>query len=1375
MEITLHLPIKQVKYKPDGKERDAKDLYRESFFRVLKKGDISEVYNHEQQLLCSLTPQQTAEIFRTSRTEYPAVYNYETGVLTIVKWVSLHGHSAYSILDCISKPEDIAKKSEWAMAVTDHGNMFGILKFYKAMKKEGKKPILGFEAYTSSLDYQIEVTKSENLRSFLKNHPISLEQLIQDNPQVMFLNSEKETLVCNGGVFEFIEHLKKLDECYVKAGQIIKINRANMKNHLVLLAENEKGYQNLVKLTSIGHQKFTKGRPQIDWDDLRQYSEGVVALSACLAGELPRAIMRRDMEQARRIIREMISIFGKENYFIEIQRHGLPEEDFLNPILMKLAKEFGLKVVATSDNHYTNKEDAYAHEAHLAIGTKSLLSDPNRWTFNGTGYHIHSSSEMEALFEDVPEVLDNTLELAERLTCEIPMGKIYMPEFPLPKGFSSQSEYFEFLVKKGFEERFKGKPEYTNPEYKERLQFEMDVINNMQFPGYFLIVADFINFAKRNYHLVDEETASRWKKFIQEKGHDVRPLAVGPGRGSACGSLVAYCLNITNVDPIPYGLLFERFLNPDRISMPDIDTDFPDTRREEVLEYVRDLYGVNSVSGIVTFGSMNAKSVCRDVARVMGFPPSFGDMIAKTIPDKLEENGENVKVTLPNALRLDLGFAQLYNNNPDVKKVVDLAMRLEGLPRNTSTHACGYVVTDGNVTNYIPQASVLNNETKERDMVTQFTMGECEEVGLLKMDFLGLRTMGVIDATLEQVNNDRQKQSLAPLNLDTLMTEAVQDINTYRHISQGHTAGVFQLESAGMTEVMKQLYQDVNGMTKGNAEQMKELFERLVAGLSLYRPGPMDEIPNYINNMLDPDGILYDSPELKDILSATYNVIVYQEQVMFIVRELAGFSRGQSDNIRKAMGKKKKEIIDQYEDYFLYGNEELGIEGCQKRKIPMDLAKDIWERMKKFAEYAFNKSHAAGYAYVSAITAYLNFYYPVETMTATLNSFKNKADRIKQFIGVCKARGIEVLPPNVNSSKTDFTVEDGKIRFGFSGLRNMGKSGQFIIEEREQRGEFKSLFDFVQRMALNQKVDKRMMESLIYSGSLDEFEGTRKEKLFLLDSLLGIATVTKELKKERMTSILSTLTFVPIQQHILQAPPVGELEFSTKMMKEKEYTGFYVTGHPIDQYLPKLSKVHINGLNKIHAFVSEEEEVIRSDGEVVERQKKEMDTRLVGVVQEMELFLTRKGEQMASFEIEDETGVIKAVMFPKTYQMYSLMVKEGNVLSFGGRVTYGERGTQFIVQLVETIEELASNNDPEYIQLTLSDDTVTAQMEVAEIEHLLQQAALSGITNHIPIVFSMNGQLFTKRKGRVMKGNCSGDTIRGLEYLLGKGNVYVKY
>jgi DNA polymerase III subunit alpha len=777
-------------------------------------------------------------------------------LMQIIHWADLHRHSGFSLLRATNRIKDIVEKTEYVGALTDYGAMFGIVEYYKQMKKAKKKPILGFEAFTESID------------------------------------GEKNS------------------------------------NQLVLLAMNLKGVKNLFKLTSLGFENVYGETPHISYDMLRKYSEGVIATSAGLNGEIPRRLLADDYEGAKRVALELSHIFGKENFYIEIQRHGIEEEDIVNPQLIQLARELGLKIVGTTDSHYTNKEDAKDHEILLCLHDKTTLDDDNRTVFPGEGYHLHTVDEIEALFADIPEALDNTLEIAEKCNVELELGKVNMPHFKVPAPYKDESAYFQYLCWKGFEERFKGTEKFNSEEYRERLQFEMDTINRMGFPGYFLIVWDFVDFAKR------------------------RGILVGPGRGSACGSLVAYVLRITEVDPIEYGLLFERFLNVDRISMPDIDIDFEDKRRGEVFDYVKQEYGEESVSKIITFGTMAARMVVRDVARVLGKPYSLGDRIAKAIPQK-------PKMTLKKAFEESPEFKKMYEEDPEVREVVDIAMKLEGLPRNMSQHACGVIIAPSAVTDFIPQVWIENEETGEKEPTTQFTMSECEEMGLLKMDFLGLRTMGVVSTAIKDINARRKEEGKEPIDFLSIPTD---DIKVYDFISKGNTAGVFQLEGNGMTKFMQELFQDAHTYLdiKDKEERRKigrQLFERVIAGLSLYRPGPIDDIPNYIQNMLNPENITYELPALEPILRNTYGIIVYQEQVMFIVRELAGFSKGQADTIRKAMGKKKKEILDEYEEYFIYGSEKMKIKGCIANGIPEDLARKIWLKLKKFGEYAFNKSH----------------------------------------------------------------------------------------------------------------------------------------------------------------------------------------------------------------------------------------------------------------------------------------------------------------------------------------------------------------------------------------------------------------------------------
>lgn len=1158
------------------------------------------------------------------------------------------------------------------------------------------------------------------------------------------------------GSLEFYKAMKKANKKPLLGFEAYHYSR-DMKeksNHLVLLAKNEQGVKTLFKLTSKAYMNFAD-KPQLTWETLKANHEGVVCLSSCspaegaeASGEIAKAILNEDMDKARELVSGMIDIFGRENYFLEIQRHGLDNEDIIEAGVFELAKEFDIKVVATTDSHMTNEADRELHDIHVCIGEKQELSNPYRKTLPGEGYHIQTSEEMVKRFADVPDVLDNTLDLAEYLNPTMETGKVFMPNFPLPQGFTDENDYLKHLVTEGFAKRFEGQPAFVSNEYKERIEFELETVKKMGFPGYFLIVYDFVKYAKDN------------------------GILVGPGRGSACGSLLTYCLEITNVDPIPFGLLFERFLNPDRISMPDIDIDFPDTRRDEVIDYVRERYGNEAVSGVVTIGRMKAKSVVRDVARVMGFNTSVGDTISKLIPVKLEENGKNVKVNLSNLLRLSSDFKRLYKENEDVQTVVDYGIQLEGLPRGLSQHACAVLIAPSAVSDYIPLVTLPNRETGGRDTVTQYTMGECEDMGILKMDFLGLRTMGVFDRTLKYINKKKKKGETS-LELDDI---PIGDHAVYNFISQGNTAGVFQLESPGMTGLMGQLYQDLHRMNGTNEEGI-ELFERLVAGISLYRPGPMDEIPNYVKNMLTPHGIHYDIPDLQDILKPTYNVIVYQEQVMHIVRQLAGFSKGDADGVRKAMGKKIEELLNLYGQYFLHGNEEKGITGAIANGVDEKVAKDLWERMKKFGLYAFNKSHAVGYSDIAIRSAWMSHYFPTEFLTATLNSFLSKADRIKQFMTVCKNRGVAVLSPDVNASEQDFSVDDKAIRFGFGGIRNMGSYGELIIKERQNKGLFKSLYDFIERMSISNGISRRRIEALIYAGALDLFPGTRQEKLNKIDIFSGVASIAKGDRNDGTNSLLSTSLFSPMYNLLFGINGVKEMTEKLRLEKEREFTGFYVSGHPLDEYESVFKNPKINNIYKIQAVLPnavESEDGLDDDEEVfVDHAFSGEMIRIVGVVQDVEIRTTKsKAQQMANITIEDTTATIKGVIFPTVYSQNIQRIKNGQVLAFYGEVDVSEFGTQFKVVGIETMDELMAPEAVESITLCLSQEMSEAQLELEEATKIFNA---DGAYNNTPVSVVIAGKTYSSRKGKPILGNTKLASIVKLQTLLGRNNVRVQY
>lgn len=1028
-------------------------------------------------------------------------------------------------------------------------------------------------------------------------------------------------------------------------------------NHLIVLAKNSIGYTNLMKLTTLGYNNFYR-KPHISYEMLKTHSKGLIATTACMNGEVPQLILAGDYQKAKETLLELASFFEPGDFYIEIQRHGISEEIILNPQLIKLSKETGIKLIAATDSHYVNKEDSYEHEILLCIGTQSKMIDEKRMKFIGTGYHLHSSTEVLELFKDIPEAIENTLEIAEKCNVELDLNTIHMPSFEVPQPFKSDTEYFEYLAKKGFEERFGSN--FDNQTYKERFEYEIEIIKNMGFSSYFLIVSDFVNYAKS------------------------RGIEVGPGRGSVCGSLVAYCLKITEIDPIPYGLLFERFLNVDRISMPDIDLDFDDERREEVIDYVKEKYGKECVSKIITFGTLSARAAIRDVTRVLDFPYSFGDRISKTII--------NPKLTLKEQLEENIELKKMYNEEPDIKKIIDISIKIEGLPRNASMHACGVIIAKAAVVNYVPQIMMETETEGIYEPTTQFNMFECEECGLLKMDFLGLRTMGVINRALVDINRKRKKEGKPALTYKDI---PINDPVVYDFISKGNTQGIFQLESAGMTSFMKELLQDagkyIKLKTKEDLEKFgNELFERIIAGVSLYRPGPMDEIPNYINNMLHPDQIVYELPVLKNILESTYGIIVYQEQVMFIVREIAGFSKGQSDTIRKAMAKKKKEIINEYEEYFIYGSEKhdkenpsevLNIPGCINRGIPEEIAKDIWEKMKKFAEYAFNKSHATAYADIGIRTAWLAYYYPAEYMCATLNSFINKADKIKAYMAICKKKGIKILPPDVNRSEEKFTVAGDSIRFGLMGIKNMGKAAEDIVNERRKNGPFANMQDFAERMALYSRVDKKMLEALIYASAFDEFEGTRKAKLVILPNILLAATNNKKQIESGQVSLFDNPEMAAYKK--IPIPKTEEFVKRFKLEKEKEYSGFYITEHPLDDFIRVTSKKDVHEISDVLLDDSEtpDEDIPYIKGSLYENQ----DVKVCGIMKAVMLKYSRNGNRLITFTLEDKSGEIKCIAFNSCVERHQECFREGNICYALIRIKTDDFGTQGILQKIHVL------------------------------------------------------------------------------------------
>ena len=1046
----------------------------------------------------------------------------------------LHVHTEYSLLDGSGKiKEMLARAKELgmdALAITDHGVMYGVIDFYKAALEIGIKPIIGCEVYVA---------------------PAS----------------------------RFDREPGTSDDRY---------------NHLILLAENDTGYHNLMKIVSRG---FTEGfyyKPRVDRELLARFHEGIIALSACLAGEVAMQLRRGFYEEAKEAALRLQSIFGEGNFFLELQDHGLPEQKIVNQGLMKMHQETGIELVATNDIHYVLASDAEAHDILLCIQTQKKVTDEDRMRYEGGQFYMKSPEEMAALFPYAPEAIANTGKIAERCNVTIRFHEYKLPVYDVPAGFTAE-QYLRKLCEEGLAERY---PNPT-PEIRERMEHELSVITHMGFVDYFLIVWDFIKYAKDH------------------------GIAVGPGRGSAAGSIVAYSLKITDIDPLRYQLLFERFLNPERQTMPDIDVDFCFTRRQEVIDYVVRKYGKERVVQIVTFGTMAAKLVIRDVGRALDMSYSSVDQIAKMIPNDL-------KMTIDKALQVNPDLKKVYDGDPKVRYLIDMSRRLEGLPRHTSMHAAGVVISKAAVDEYVPLSRSQDNA-----VTTQYTMTALEELGLLKMDFLGLRTLTVI-------------QNAARMSGTKMETISYDDPAIYELIGSGKTEGIFQLESAGMKTFMKEL-------KPGNLEDV-------IAGISLYRPGPMDFIPAYIKGKNDPEHVTYETPLLMPILKPTYGCIVYQEQVMQIVRDLAGYSYGRSDLVRRAMSKKKAEVMAKERQNFVYGNEQEGVPGCVARGVPEAVANHIWDEMMDFASYAFNKSHAAAYAVVAYQTAYLKYYHPVEFMAALMTSVIDNPGKCAEYILTCRQMGIQILPPDVNEGERDFSVSGGAIRYALSAIKGLGGPViDAIVAERTSGGPFSSLKDLAMRLS-NKEINKRTIENFIKAGSLDSMPGNRRQKMLAYPLILEQADREK---KNTLTGQLSLFSFVGEEEKDafdVPYPDVEEYSQDELLAFEKEVLGIYISGHPLEE----VSAVWKRNITNTSADFALNEE---TGAAAVEDGRRAV---IGGMIADKTVKNTKTGQMMAFITIEDLVGSVEVILFPKTYEQVKNLLTPDRKVFVHGRVTADE-------------------------------------------------------------------------------------------------------
>ena len=1157
-------------------------------------------------------------------------------------FVHLHIHSEFSLLDGANRIKDLPVRAKElgmkAMAITDHGVMYGVIDFYKACKKEGIKPIIGCEVYVAS------------------------RTRFDKEPQ---------------------------DKRYY---------------HLILLAKNNKGYQNLSKLVSLG---FTEGyyyKPRIDLEILEKYHEGIICLSGCLAGSVSQAILNGNIEEAENVAKWHKNVFG-EDYYLEIQNNGVKEQVMVNQKLIQIARRLDIPIVATNDAHYLKKEDAYNHEVLLCIQTGKRITDEDRMRFETDELYVKSPEEMSEYFKNFPDAIENTVKIAEKCNVEFEFGHTILPNYDVPEEYATHYDYFKKLCDDGIKNRYGENP---SQEILDRAEYELKIISQMGYVDYYLIVWDYINYAKSV------------------------GIPVGPGRGSGAGSILAYAIGITDIDPMKYNLLFERFLNPERISMPDFDVDFCYERRGEVIDYVERKYGKDHVSQIITFGTMSARMVIRDVGRALDMPYAECDKLAKMIPNELH-------ITIKKAMEQNKELRDLYDSEDEIHKMLDIAMALEGMPRQASTHACGIVITKEPVDTYVPLY------VRDGQISTQFIMTTLEELGLLKMDFLGLRTLTVIQDAINLVKENR--------GIDVEFDKDMNDPKVYKLWQNGESVGIFQFESQGMTNFMKELKPDC--------------LEDIIAGVSLYRPGPMDQIPRYISNKKNPDHAEYTHPSLIPILNVTYGCMVYQEQVMQIVRDLAGYSLGRADLVRRAMGKKKLDVMAKEREYFIHGQtDEDGnviIKGCIRNGIDEESANKIFDEMAEFAKYAFNKSHAAAYAVVSYRTAYLKAYYPEEFMAATLNSFLGNLDKIPMYIDECKRLKIDILKPDINKSFTKFTVDNGKIRFGLGSVKNVGISAvNSIVKERQENGEFEGFTDFCERMK-NEAVNKKCIESLIRAGAFDTFEQTRAT---LLASFENILDTIQDTNRKSYAGQVTMFDLATPEDNVneLKYTFNEQKEFSEKdlLSMEKEMLGIYISGHPLEKIRAQIeNETNINSM-KLKEFANLQSTVL-DEGEFIARKNEYKDGQFVkyaGIITSVKKKYTKNNTIMAFVTVEDLYGTIEIIVFENCYNESSKYLVEESIVMIEGRLSIREDDEPKIV--ARTIKPFGENSK----KILTIDINGMDEKSKDKLRGIIR--FFHGDRNNMPVQISEDGEL--KPCGTIF---FTDDILKEFEETVGKERIEI--
>ncbi len=1149
------------------------------------------------------------------------------------QFTHLHVHTEYSLLDGACRTDRMMKHlkemGQTAVAITDHGSMFGVVDFFKAAKKEGIKPIIGCEVYVATRT------------------------------------------------------------------RFDKVNKIDGNYHLVLLCKNEIGYKNLIKIVSKGYTEGFYNKPRVDYDLLKIHSEGLICLSACLAGEIPRKLLAGDYNGAKECAMNFLSIYGDDNFYIEVQDHGLEEQRLIMPSLIKLAKETNIPLVATNDAHYITKQDSRMHSVLVCIQTNKSIYDEDKLEFGTDEFYLKSTQEMYNLFSLIPEACENTNVIAQKCNFEFEFGVTKLPYFEAPNSLTNK----EFMKKLCFEGLRKHYGENPEEHIIKRLEFEIDVIEKMGYINYFLIVYDFINFARLNN------------------------IPVGPGRGSGAGSICAYCMGITDIDPVKYQLLFERFLNPERVSMPDFDIDFCYERRQEVIDYVIKKYGEDHVAQIITFGTMAARLSIRDVGRVLEIPYQNVDVIAKLVPAEL-------KMTLSKALDVSKELKARYDGDEQIKELLDLASKIEGMPRHASTHAAGVVITPNQVDDYVPLSS------NDGNTVTQFTMTTIEELGLLKMDFLGLRTLTVLHNAEKSIKENNPDFSLENISYE--------DEKVFEYISSGATSGVFQLESSGMTQVITSL--------------KPKSVEDIIAVISLYRPGPMDSIPKYIKNSKNESGIKYKTKQLESILSVTYGCIVYQEQVMQICRELAGFSYGQADIVRRAMSKKKHDVMEKARKDFVHGSTEEGNEckGCVANGISEQIANEIFDEMSGFASYAFAKSHAAAYAVIAYQTAFMKYYYTCEFMAATLTSFLDSTDKIIEYTAECRQLGIKVLPPDINMSDVGFTSANNTIRFGLLALKNVGRNLITTVVKERKKSNFKSLYDFCKRL-YGTEINRRAVESIIKAGAFDEISKNRRTLTENLENILK--SVENESRKNLSGQLDLFSAFGEEASSDYKMREYEEFAHDIKLQMEKEVSGLYLSGHPLEKYSDIISRLNASNIS---SFLNDD---------AIEFDNKEVC--LICTVVKLKTLTTKSGGLMAFVTIEDLTGVMEMIVFPKILEKCSTLIRENAVIIVRGNISAKEEENAKI--LAKNITDINEDEKEKLSQDTNSNNGLWLRLKSRggkEYEDVLELLSIfSGTT---PVYFYIEDEKLRIKAPRKMYCVCTQQLLSELKKTIGDENVAVK-